>query len=63
MASVEPSGLLIEGNMPSEEFSIWTDKFIFINLASEALKFEVKNTEAENFPILSGLRPWKADDR
>ena len=42
-ASVEPSGLLIEGDMPDSEFKEWLSKFI--SGATVVLGFEVKDAE------------------
>ena len=42
-ASVEPSGLLIEGNMSDTEFEEWLSKFTAS--ASHALGFKVKDAE------------------
>ena len=42
-ASVEPSGLLIDGNMSDSEFNEWLSKFTVS--ASNALGFKVKDAE------------------
>jgi len=42
-ASVEPSGLLIDGDMPEKEFDAWISTFM--QEASKALGFQVKDAE------------------
>ncbi|MDX1593772.1 MAG: hypothetical protein R3298_05945 [Gammaproteobacteria bacterium] len=41
VASVEPSGLVIEGDMSPEEFATWL--VLFVDRASAALGFEVRD--------------------